>query len=543
MKESFQWDWAGAEQAYKRAVSMKAGTPDAFLQYAFFLAAMNRPVEADAMFQNAVELGVPPSLAHAYRLTRTSDQKELTQLVELQQKELEQRPRTAYALWQQAFASTKARNWGAAEKYLLEQIPLMEGDIVDEVALLGHVYGRMGRKADALKRLAQLDELERSNLYVSPVLRAWIHIGLGDNDRAFSYLDAAITQRAYRLGLGVKSFSFIYDPVRDDPRFTALMRKMKLESAGSASKWTDPSPHAHRTVSVNGVRLDVLEWPGGPRTLVMIPGSGDSPHVYDAIAPQLTGHFRVVSYARRGDARSEDKPPYDVATMVEDLRQLLDHLGIARADLAGWSLGGHEITAFAGLYPERVGKLVYLDAGYDWSDPQWLDQAVPRMPVVEWAPPPDALESFELFKTWFSTRGPRAAAGWTPSVEAYARDYVTFAANGSIQYLSFDSTWLKRRIEAVRNHRRDYTAVKAPALSIYVPEWLPRRADSSQQSAYNAWMKEYLLPWQDISRARFLREIRNSRAITLRGGDHMSFLFTEEQEIVRILRDFLSDAQ
>ena len=88
----------------------------------------------------------------------------------------------------------------------------------------------MGRKADALKRLAQLDELEKSNLYVSPVLRAWIHIALGENDRGFSYLDAAMTQRAYRLGLDVKTFSFLYDPIRDDARFTALMRKMKLNT-------------------------------------------------------------------------------------------------------------------------------------------------------------------------------------------------------------------------------------------------------------------------------------------------------------------------
>ena len=99
---------------------------------------------------------------------------------------------------------------------------------MDEVALLGHIYGRTGRKADALKRLAQLDEIEKTGLYVSPVLRAWIHMGLGDKERAFAELDKALAQRAHRLGLGVKGFSFLYDPIRDDARYTALMKKMKL---------------------------------------------------------------------------------------------------------------------------------------------------------------------------------------------------------------------------------------------------------------------------------------------------------------------------
>jgi pimeloyl-ACP methyl ester carboxylesterase len=55
---------------------------------------------------------------------------------------------------------------------------------------------------------------------------------------------------------------------------------------------------------------------------------------------------------------SEAKVPYDTATLTEDLRGLMDRLGIAKAHLAGWSMGGNEITAMAGTRPERVNRIV-----------------------------------------------------------------------------------------------------------------------------------------------------------------------------------------
>jgi len=41
----------------------------------------------------------------------------------------------------------------------------------------------------------------------------------------------------------------------------------------------------------------------------------------------------------------------------------MDGLGIAKADVAGWSMGGNEITAMAGKHPERINRIVYLDGG------------------------------------------------------------------------------------------------------------------------------------------------------------------------------------
>jgi pimeloyl-ACP methyl ester carboxylesterase len=73
---------------------------------------------------------------------------------------------------------------------------------------------------------------------------------------------------------------------------------------------------------------------------------------------------------------------YDTETLVEDLRKFLDALGIKRVTLIAHSIGGVEMTRFAGKYPERVFKLIYLDSVTDWVRGQKLlaDAKIPYPP-------------------------------------------------------------------------------------------------------------------------------------------------------------------
>src|SRR5678815_340407 len=116
------------------------------------------------------------------------------------------------------------------------------------------------------------------------------------------------------------------------------------KSGATTATWADPSPHRARFVRVNGVSLNTLDWGGTGDGLVLIHGMGDSPHSFDDIASAFTDGYRVIAYARRGHGQSDHPPtgPYDNETLVEDLRQLLDSLGIKRAVLGGWSMGGNE---------------------------------------------------------------------------------------------------------------------------------------------------------------------------------------------------------
>ena len=124
---------------------------------------------------------------------------------------------------------TEAGEYDDAIKHLKIQISLMKGDEVDEVAFLGNLYGRKGRRAKALEMLERLDELSRQGKYVSPVLKAWVYSGLNDRDKAILWLTKGYETRAHRMGLDIKRYSFLFDPIADDPRFKDLLRKMNLE--------------------------------------------------------------------------------------------------------------------------------------------------------------------------------------------------------------------------------------------------------------------------------------------------------------------------
>ena len=122
-------------------------------------------------------------------------------------------------------------------------------------------------------------------------------------------------------------------------------------------------------IETQEVTLQYLDWGGKGQTLVLLCGLGDTPFLFDSLAKELSNHFHVIGYSRRNHGKSKsDDEKYDNATLVADLKLLLDSLRIDKTNLLGWSLGGNEITEFAALYPERVSKLIDFESGYDLSD-------------------------------------------------------------------------------------------------------------------------------------------------------------------------------
>src|ERR1700676_3567497 len=69
--------------------------------------------------------------------------------------------------------------------------------------------------------------------------------------------------------------------------------------------WHDPSPHKVRFVTVDeNVKLEVLDWGGSGRPLVLLSGSGNNGHVFDEFAPKLISQYHVYAITRRGFGES-----------------------------------------------------------------------------------------------------------------------------------------------------------------------------------------------------------------------------------------------
>jgi pimeloyl-ACP methyl ester carboxylesterase len=122
-------------------------------------------------------------------------------------------------------------------------------------------------------------------------------------------------------------------------------------------------------VETNGTRL-YYEEAGAGQTVVLIHGFTLDTRMWDDQFLTLARHFRVIRYELRGFGRSS-LPTEESYSHIEDLRGLLDHLGVAQAALVGLSKGGGVALDFALSYPQHTRALALIDTilgGHAWSD-------------------------------------------------------------------------------------------------------------------------------------------------------------------------------
>jgi non-heme chloroperoxidase len=143
------------------------------------------------------------------------------------------------------------------------------------------------------------------------------------------------------------------------------MRRATKETAWSV----DPSPHTVKFITVDtNVKLEVLDWGGAGRPLVLLTGLGDTAHVYDTFAPKLSGSYHVYGITRRGfGASSVPASGYSADRLADDVMAVIDALKLDRPVLVGHSVAGEELSSIGSRYPQRVAGLIYLDAGYSYA--------------------------------------------------------------------------------------------------------------------------------------------------------------------------------
>lgn len=300
----------------------------------------------------------------------------------------------------------------------------------------------------------------------------------------------------------------------------------------------DESPHGSTTASVDGVRIHYLDWKGTGPALLLVPGLGNTAHVFDEFAPGLTDTFRVVGVTRVGYGESEqpeDAAAYSLDARVSHLAAVLDAAGIAQATLVGHSLAGDELTAFAAAHPERTTSLVYLDAAYDHTlGERWqqalIDFLVSRPPLTA----ADRASADAMRDYLWAVQGVRI-----PDGEVLAT--MRFDAGG----VCIGSRTPDRVRAAMKRGRAapNYSRVRAPALALYADamtaaERLPwLRGDAAANARATQVLRERVLPEEATERARFAHEVASGRVESFQ-AHHYNFL-SHPGEVERRIRAFL----
>src|SRR5437870_10218164 len=126
--------------------------------------------------------------------------------------------------------------------------------------------------------------------------------------------------------------------------------------------WTTDVKGSGQYAEVNGIKL-YYETYGAGHPLILLHGGLGSGEMFGPVLPLLTERHQVVTVDLQGHGRTADiDRPIDVRLMAGDIAALIEHLGLAKPDLVGYSLGGGVALQTAAKYPAKVRRLVVVSA-------------------------------------------------------------------------------------------------------------------------------------------------------------------------------------
>ena len=220
----YDWDWEGAAREFRRSIELDARYATAHQWYAFLLASQHRIDEALVTAHTSQELdpasvSIRRALGYVYLYARRYDQARyhLTRAIAMN-------PTAEESYRVLGLTLTMNEQHDEAERVLREATGLPGAGTYTQVTL-AYALARAGKREYSETVAAEL-ETKRAHDYVSPVELATLYIGLGDNQRALDWAERAYDER--RGWMAYLNVHPILDPLRGEPRFQSLVKKMGL---------------------------------------------------------------------------------------------------------------------------------------------------------------------------------------------------------------------------------------------------------------------------------------------------------------------------
>jgi pimeloyl-ACP methyl ester carboxylesterase len=296
--------------------------------------------------------------------------------------------------------------------------------------------------------------------------------------------------------------------------------------------WRDPSPHHIQMVKADtSVRLEVLDWGGQGRPLVLLAGLGNTAHIFDDFAPKLARNYHVYGITRRGfGVSSVPANGYGADRLGDDVLAVLEGLHLAAPVLGGHSIAGEELSSIASRHPDRVAGLVYLDAahpyafdnGKGWS----LEDNLEMMKSIPRPPPPAKTDmaSPAAFAAWFRrTRGVSLPEGEAHELltHNFPRKVAQAILDGSRKFTDIRVATL-----AICAHPQDMSA----ELRSYDEPELRAEVEALRASVEGKIEKQI---------AAFKDGVPSARVVILPNAHHYIFL-SNESDVLREMKAFLA---
>lgn len=296
----------------------------------------------------------------------------------------------------------------------------------------------------------------------------------------------------------------------------------------------------------DGVKIEVLDWGGTGRPVILLAGSGNTGHVFEDFAPKLADCCHVYAITRRGyGLSSKPERGYSVPELAEDIWRVIESCKISKPMVVGHSMAGSELSFLGQKHSRELSGLVYLDANGDPMDWPWSNEEYRRlvMKSMKGSPgPPKRTAADNLSVDAF--RAYQKRTGESPFPAAEIRAMYEIEADGSIGKNRTPS-YVSHAIDA-GSIPRDYRSITVPVVALIpVPrppaeKWKEGPPKDKQEQIDSDRIDEIFLDFVRRWEGNLKRAVPGARIVELPGAHHYLFL-SEEAEVLRELRKFLNE--
>ncbi len=265
------------------------------------------------------------------------------------------------------------------------------------------------------------------------------------------------------------------------------------------------------------VTLEVIDWGGTGRPLILLAGLGNTAHIFDKFALKLTSNYHVYGITRRGfGISSAPESGYSADRLGDDVLAVIDALKLDRPVLVGHSIADEELSSVGSRHPEKVSGLIYLDAAYSYAfyDPAWEDSRLDMDELQE--------KLANVRKTLVPTEETKAQIQELlrvdfPRIQKQLETLIKLADEGTMKLPPKSATPLPTVRDKIGAGMQRYKEVKAPVLSFCAgaPEGCEKLAKVLEKHAPSA------------------------KAVALRNADHYVF-FSNEEDVLREMNSFIA---
>lgn len=305
-------------------------------------------------------------------------------------------------------------------------------------------------------------------------------------------------------------------------------------SAPAAAK-ADTSPHTVFFIPVDkGVKLEVLDWGGVGRPVVLLAGIGYDAHVFDTFAPKLTARHHVYGITRRGFGASSAPAPtkenYTADRLGDDVLAAIGALRLDKPVLVGHAKAGQELSSIGSRHAEKVSGLIYLDAAYSYAfyDAKHGDLLLDaidlrnRLDLYLVAGAPDLKEYFNDLQA---------------RLPLFERDVKDFQAELALTPLPPRTVAPPPIMVALGAGAQKYTEIHAPALAIFAdPHNFGQLFADDPQARQTLIMDDFARTSAQAD--AFQAGVPGSRVVRLANASHVIFV-SNEAEVLREMNDFM----